>query len=142
MSKKIIYFGSIAFFILCSSKIVAQCTLKNGIYVNSSTKGHTIEWQSSNGNNGMGEFIISLTEKFINKKGNWIIEPHFDSMYCEPTGTRISSFGDNNTCIVQIEKQSYRINRKGNIESLLKPVAVLDYSALFNLSGFNTIVTY
>jgi hypothetical protein len=79
---------------------------------------------------------------FINKKGNWIIEPHFDSMYCEPTGTRISSFGDNNTCIVQIEKQSYRINRKGNIESLLKPVAVLDYSALFNLSGFNTIVTY
>jgi hypothetical protein len=70
MSKKIIYFGSIAFFILCSSKIVAQCTLKNGIYVNSSTKGHTIEWQSSNGNNGMGEFIISLTEKFINKKGN------------------------------------------------------------------------
>jgi hypothetical protein len=78
---KIIYFGTIAFFILCSSKIVAQCALKNGVYINSCTKGHTIEWESSNGNNGMGEFRINLTEKFINKKGSLEIKEFNNQAY-------------------------------------------------------------
>jgi hypothetical protein len=56
---------------------------------------------------------------FINKDGLWIIPPTFDSMYCEPTGIRISSFRDGNTCIIQLNNHSYRINRRGNLTSLL-----------------------
>ena len=65
---------------------------------------------------------------FINNAGNWIIKPQFDSMYCEPTGSRISTFNKEGTCIIQLGNQSYKINRKGSIISLLKPIVVLDYS--------------
>ena len=81
MLKKQIYFVTIAILILCVSNTFAQCALKNGIYNNTNTNGHTIEWQSSNGNNGMGELLISLTEKFINKKGGLEIKEFNNQAY-------------------------------------------------------------
>lgn len=59
---------------------------------------------------------------FINKAGNWILEPQFDSMRCEATGARISRFNKEDTCIVQIGNQSYRINRKGQIVNKITKV--------------------
>jgi hypothetical protein len=43
--------------------------LKNGVYVDSCLKGHSIVWLKSSGNNGMGEAQISITENLINQKG-------------------------------------------------------------------------
>jgi hypothetical protein len=49
---------------------------------------------------------------FIDRNGDWVIDPKFDTMYCEPTGVRISTF-NNNICLVQIGKKSLEINRRG-----------------------------
>jgi hypothetical protein len=46
--------------------------LKNGVYVNSCLKGHSIVWWKSSGNNGMGEAQMSITEKLINQEGKLI----------------------------------------------------------------------
>ena len=43
--------------------------LKNGVYVDSCLKGHSIVWWKSSGNNGMGEAQMSITENLINQKG-------------------------------------------------------------------------
>lgn len=57
------------------------CKLKNGIYVNSCEKRHTIEFYSSNGNNGMGQFVFSITDKFITKKGKIEIKEYNNQGY-------------------------------------------------------------
>ncbi|WP_396209631.1 hypothetical protein [Flavobacterium sp.] len=43
--------------------------LENGIYVNSCSKGHSIVWWKSSGNNGMGQAQMSITENLINQEG-------------------------------------------------------------------------
>lgn len=69
MKKDVQFLLAIAICIFFGRNTLAQSMLLNGIYVDSCSNGHTMEWESSNGMDGMGQHVISITEKFINENG-------------------------------------------------------------------------